>query len=373
MSTLFLDLASLNKKKIFWIINIGGWFGIYLLITIYDSERSFSWQYTYLGISYYISGFGLTIFLRRFFKSRLKKIPSILHLLSFILLSGFLSTLMVYFLHIILCFPIYLRPTFSETLQNQKLITFFIQILTSAHIMIIFLVFCTWNTLYFGINSWWNLTEEKDRANQAQLMTKNAELAMLRYQLNPHFLFNSLNSIWALADDDPKATKCMITELSEFLRYSLISNDKTTNPLEYELDALKNYFAIEKRRYQSNLIVEFDIDPATRKIPVISFLIQPFIENAIKFGMKTSPMPLRIRISTERKGNCLLITIFNTGRWIEPKNANRFYDVLTGTGIGLNNAFKRLEIVYPKQHIINIEKDSSFVRVNIEINLNHES
>jgi two-component system LytT family sensor kinase len=373
MKNSILQLRSLNKNSLFWILNVGGWLGISILTFIYDRSELVSWHYFYMVYTYYFLGFMVTILLRRFYKSRLKHFSSIHRFLYYIILSALLSSLIIYILHSILCIPLYLKSDLPSVQQSQILKDFFLRTFFTANMLIIFLIICAWSTLYLGINFWLNLREELVRSNQVQLMARNAQLEMLRYQLNPHFLFNSLNSIWALADDDPKATKSMINELSEFLRYSLLSNDKTFNPLEYELDALKNYFAIEKRRYQNNLFVELDIDPETKEIPVISFLIQPFVENAIKFGMKTSRMPLRIKISTKKILNGLKIIIYNTGHWIDPDFTGRFDDALPGTGIGLDNIIKRLEIVYPGQHKFFIEKESSFVRVNIEISNDHDS
>ena len=347
--------------------------GISLLTYIYNQSELVSWHYFYLVYTYYFLGLIATIILRQYYKSRLKMISSIPGFLLFVFISALISTLLVYVVHSILCLPLYIKPELPQIQQVQVLKDFFLKTFFSANMLIIFLVISGWSTLYLGINFWLNLREEQNRATQAQFMAQNAQLEILRYQLNPHFLFNSLNSIWALADDDPKATKSMITELSEFLRYSLLSNNKAYNPLEYELDALKNYFAIEKKRYQNNLNVEFDIDPEAKEIPVISFLIQPFVENAIKFGMKTSPMPLTIKISAVKTIKGLKISVYNTGRWIDPGHSESFEEILPGMGTGLKNAKKRLEILYPGKHIFYIEKESSFVRVNIEIGNDHDS
>jgi len=367
MNIAFHNLRSLKKNNLFWILNTGGWLGISLLTYIYDRSELVSWHYFYVVYTYYLLGFIATIILRWFYKSRLKQITSITRFLLFVFLSAFTSALLVYIVHNLVCLPLYINPEQSQTVQIQILKDFLVKTFLSANMLIIFLVICGWSTLYLGINFWLNLKDEQDRTIQANFLAQNAQLEMLRYQLNPHFLFNALNSIWALADDDPKATKSMINELSEFLRYSLLANNKTFNSFEYELMALKNYFAIEKKRYQDNLQVEFDIDPETKEMPVISFLIQPFVENAIKFGMKTSPMPLGIKISSVRTPESLKISVLNTGFWIDSEYSARFNELMPGTGTGLANAIKRLEIVYPGMHKFYIEKEPSFVRVNIEI------
>lgn len=369
----FNDLRSVSKNTLFWILNIGGWLGISILTYIYDRNELISWHYFYLVYTYYILGLAATLILRKFYRSLLKEISSIPLFLITVLVYSLISTLLIYVVRSIMCLPLYINPGLLQNQQIQILKDFFLQSLLTANMLIIFLVICGWSTLYIGISFWFNLKEEQDRTNQANYLARNAQFEMLCYQLNPHFLFNSLNSVCALADDDPKAAKTMITELSEFLRYSLLSNNKTLNPLEYELDAIKNYLSIEKKRFQDNLHVEFDIDPGTKEIPVINFLIQPFVENAIKFGMRSSPMPLSVRISSVKTAGSLKISVFNTGHWVEQENPARFEEVSPGTGTGLANAIKRLEIIYPGMHRFYIEKEPSFVRVNIEIVYDHGS
>jgi len=342
-----------------------------LLTYIYNRSELVSWFYFYVIYTYYVLGMVVTLVLRRYYRSRLKRILSIPRLILFILYSALISAVLIYIFHSILCLPFYFQYDQTIVQQVPGLKIFFLGTLLSANMLFIFLVICGWSALYFGINFWHYLKEEEVRSNQANLLAQKAQLQMLRYQLNPHFLFNSLNSISALADEDPKLIRRMIAELSKFLRYSLISNDKSVNPLENELDALENYLSVEKRRFQKNLKVEFDIDPETREISVISFLIQPFVENAIKFGMKSSKMPLLIKISTQKIEDGIRVSVYNSGQWIEHDDTNQSKDHYSGTGIGVTNTISRLKLAYPERHKFFIEKKSSFVMVNIEIYSNN--
>jgi len=191
---------------------------------------------------------------------------------------------------------------------------------------------------------------------------------MLRYQLNPHFLFNSLNSARALIDEDPRAAREMITELSEFLRYSLVDKDIAFRPLRDELRALQHYLSIEKKRFEEKLLIRYEVDPATEERRILGFLIHPLIENAIKYGMKTSETPLKLLIRANLDQGYLMIRICNSGRWIEMDE----HDGTTGngTGTGLVNVQKRLENAYPNNHIFRIEKQENQVCIIIGI---HES
>ena len=196
------------------------------------------------------------------------------------------------------------------------------------------------------------------------MLAKRSQLQMLRYQLNPHFLFNALNSVRALIEENEEQAKNMITELSEFLRYSLMNNNHADIPLKHEIEALRHYFSIEKKRYEDKLDIDFDIEPEAEDYPVISFLIHPLAENAIKYGMRTSSMPLKIRIKAKVQENRLKLMVCNTGRWLESGNdKNRGQS----TGTGLENVKQRLENAFPHHHHFKIHKTRDQVHVLMEI------
>ena len=116
-----------------------------------------------------------------------------------------------------------------------------------------------WSALYLGVKNWRSWQQERENALQSSALAKKAQLEMLRYQLNPHFLFNALNSIRASVDEDATRAKQMITQLSEFLRYSLLHESAKKIPLREEIEAVRNYLAIEKIRFEDKLTVEFDV------------------------------------------------------------------------------------------------------------------
>jgi LytS/YehU family sensor histidine kinase len=188
---------------------------------------------------------------------------------------------------------------------------------------------------------------------------------MLRYQMNPHFLFNSLNSIRALISENKKNAKTMVTELSEFLRYSLLSESCTEAPLSHEIEAIRHYYAIEKIRFEDRLEITFDIAPMAEEYPIISFLIHPLVENAVKYGMRTSPMPLKIHVTARADDHRLSVNVCNTGKWIEPGDYSASGNI--GTGTGLENVRKRLFSSYPNRHTFGIEPESDCVSVKFEI------
>jgi hypothetical protein len=221
-------------------------------------------------------------------------------------------------------------------------------------------IILAWSALYFSIRTWQDWRHESRRAEEAIRLRDTTELQMLRYQLNPHFLFNALNSVRALIEEDKETAKTAITELSEFLRYSLTSRAETTVPLKDELQALRHYFSIQKIRYENRLEVQWAIDPLAEDYPVLSFLLQPLVENAVKYGMETSVMPLRIRIAAERLPDRFRLTVSNSGRWITPNTG-------AGSGVGLENVQKRLANAYSNRVEFSSNETDGWVHVRIGI------
>lgn len=222
-----------------------------------------------------------------------------------------------------------------------------------------------WTLVYLGIKTWreWKLQEQ--RTEKANLLAQTAQLQMLRYQLNPHFLFNAMNSIRALIDENETKARELITELSEFLRYSLDSKDYSDVPLKHEIEAIRHYFAIQKKRYEDKLEVVYDIEPQAAEFPVLSFLVHPLVENAVKYGMRTSPMPLVVHLKAKILDGALMIEVSNTGRWVEPGDQEEH--LRAGTGTGLDNVRRRLENAFPGRHRFEVVEKEGRVHIQLEI------
>jgi LytS/YehU family sensor histidine kinase len=224
-------------------------------------------------------------------------------------------------------------------------------------------VFIGWSGLYFGIKFWMEWVSQKEKTDNALLLARNAQFEMLRYQLNPHFLFNTLSSIRALISEENLKAREIITKISEFLRYTLIDNENNEVSLSREIEVIKNYLDIEKVRFEDELIVTFNIDERAGDFPVPIFLIHPLVENAIKHGMQTSPIPLKIVITALIEDGWLSISVFNTGKWRE--NLNRNYE-----GRGLENIKRRLEIYCPGRYTFDMVKNEDSVEIKMSFKKN---
>ena len=223
--------------------------------------------------------------------------------------------------------------------------------------------FIGWSALYFGVKFWQDRMIQKDRAAKARALAQTAQLQMLRYRMSPHFLFNTLNAIRALIAENKSSAKTMVTELADYLRFALVSKNYENVPFKDEMESVRHYFNIQKMRYENKLDVAFDIDPAADDYPIISFLLHPLAENAVKFGLSTSPLPLRIRIGAAVRQGVLRIDIVNSGSWVEPGPEEK--DALIPKGLA--NVRRRLADAYPQKHRFEISEKEGAVHVRLTL------
>jgi len=357
----------MNKNKSiqlnFWQYQLIGWISFVIVI----QARDFLQKYGLIGLSkvsldYFLYqtlweatfdfiGFALTLLMWPIYRKVYRKKKSVFILLTISVIVSFLFSF-IWQLSTLSITPVF-KPGFVP-LYDEYL---FVWAIWRTPVLL------GWSLFYFGIKFWkdWNI--EHNRAEKANLLAQSAQLQMLRYQLNPHFLFNSLNSIRAMVEEDKQTTKDMLTELAEFLRYSLLSKNYSDVPLREELNAIRHYFAIEKHRFEEDLEIVYDIDPEAEDFPVLSFLIHPLVENAVKHGMQTSPMPLKIKIEAKLNSGNLAVTISNTGKWLPQSDSVN----PTGTGTGLKNIQSRLEQAFPGRHRFEIGQKGEEVTAFIEI------
>lgn len=205
----------------------------------------------------------------------------------------------------------------------------------SAGVLLFGLVVMTYYLFISAIN----LAEKASRQAQLEALVKEAELKVLRSQLNPHFLFNSLNSISSLTITDPEKARDMIVKLSEFMRYSLSGKNEQPVTLRQELDNLHLYLDIEKIRFRERLICEEDIDQRCMGALMPSMLLQPLYENAIKYGVYESTEPIVIKTTATYDSGNIRLSVYNT---IDPTVVS----VKKGTGTGLSNVRNRLNLFF---------------------------
>lgn len=221
------------------------------------------------------------------------------------------------------------------------------------------IVFMGWSFGYFWLKAEGALRTTARVAEEAVREAQRMELRMLRAQLDPHFLFNSLNGITAEIPEHPDSAIEMTRELSDYLRYSLDHRKKSTGPLSDELDAMQAYLDIEKARFGDELSVTIDATPEARWAQVPSFLLQPLVENAIKHGQLHDGQPMEIAIRARTEGSRLSILVTNTGS-LESGG-------LPHDGLGLDTLARRLDLHYPHRHEFALRSSGGVVAAELQL------
>ncbi len=220
----------------------------------------------------------------------------------------------------------------------------------TAGVLIFFLIIL----VYYLFLSATKLAEKASRQAQLESLVREAELKILRSQINPHFLFNSLNSISSLTVTDPVKAREMIVKLSDFMRYSLSSRNDQPVTLRNEMESLRLYLEIEKIRFSDRLVIEEEISDECLPALLPGLLLQPLYENAVKHGVYESTDRVTIRTSVRRDGDWVVISVTNN---IDPEA------IVTrkGAGIGLKNVRGRLELFYGEKGEMTVTRnDDSF-------------
>jgi len=228
-----------------------------------------------------------------------------------------------------------------------------------------FYIILSWSVLYFGTKYYQMLQKEKQNVLSANAVAHQAQLKMLRYQLNPHFLFNTLNAISTLIlVEENKTANSMVTKLSEFLRYSLDKDPMKKVSLATEIQALKLYLAIEEVRFEDRLKVNFNIAQDCEQALVPSMILQPLAENAIKHAIAVQEQGGTITISVNRFGNDLLLEVADNGPGADIVDGNLHRE----SGVGLVNTRERLNAMYRGNFSLVVSNNTpSGVKVNIRM------
>jgi len=345
-----------HKSTTFWLLHASGWgiYGILHFLVYYFGKLTTLTDILAVGITF-LTGFIISLLLRYIYRDIGYKKRPISYIFGIVILSSAITANFWY------CFDVFCSIPFWGF---NKFIIWFAKLELQMYFRAVFfntIILLCWSALYFVINFWIEWKYQTEQTEKANLLAESAQLQMLRYQLNPHFLFNALNSIRALIEEDKILARTMVTELAEFLRYALISKTYRDVPLSHEIEAIRHYFAIEKKRYEDKLEIELDIESQAEDFPVLSFLIHPLVENAVKYGMRTSTMPLKIQLKARVISDSLHIQVCNSGSWFEHEDMNQD----TGTKTGIDNVKKRLENAFPEKYEFKIIKEDSRVCVFI--------
>ncbi|WP_084407240.1 sensor histidine kinase [Aestuariibacter salexigens] len=341
-----------NKDRLFWTLHTGGWFGFALIYYIgsFLHDMRTVWVFVILLNAY--AGWLFTIPLRYVYRWAWNKdfVPSLLIVGASAYIVALLWTVAK---------NITLWEIYKHGWEPEQWFQYFTNTINSL-VMIV-----CWTGLYFGIKNFQMLQKEKQNALTASTMAHQAHLKMLRYQLNPHFLFNTLNAISTLIlMKENKTADAMVSRLSDFLRYSLDNDPIKKVPLQQEIKALSLYLEIEKVRFDERLEVKWDISEKCNDALVPSMILQPLIENAIKYAISKLEQGGRICISAKHFGRDLLLEVSDNGPGADIVDGKLSRE----NGVGLPNIQERLQSLYNSNYSFVIEHNKpTGLKVSIRI------
>lgn len=218
-----------------------------------------------------------------------------------------------------------------------------------------------WSALYFAIRYMREGMDRELRLVQSENARRESELKMLRAQMDPHFLFNALNTIRSGIDHRSSELIRLVEALSGYLRFSLAHRNDNFVKAGDEFEALADYLTIEKARFRDDLVIDCHFEEAASQCMIPGFLLQPLVENAVKHERKTSPRPLRVVVRAAMEGDLLEMSVANTGTWDDFPRAEPAH------GLALENLRHRLAILYPDRQTITIATGDGWVRVTLRI------
>ena len=322
-----------DKNRAFWILQSAGWAGYFLLRSLGGLANGMGLLFLVPSLLNTATGYSLTLLMASIFRRLIHRQPLLTWGVSIIVVliaSAAFSTI-----------EVWAHATFYRPGEMPSGVQFL------GAILLDFSLLAAWAALYYGINFYLLLEEQSDQLSRLELQASSAQLAMLRYQLNPHFLFNTLNSISTLVLlKETQRANAMLSRLSSFLRYTLVNEPTGQVTLAQEVETLKLYLEIEKMRFEDRLRPSFELDPAVAKARLPSLLLQPLVENAIKYAVTPQEDGADISVSARLVVDRVLITVADTGPGLNDRRARPSYS----TGVGLANIRDRLAQAYGADH-----------------------
>jgi two-component system, LytTR family, sensor kinase len=339
-----------DKNRAFWILQTAGWTGYFILRALSGFANNLGPILIVHTAILTATGYSLTLLMGSLFRRLIAMRPMftlILSLLAVVLSAGTFSIIETWSV------STFLRPDLRPA-----------GVAYMGAILLNFALLAAWAALYYGINYFLLLEDEIKQRERLESQASSAQLAMLRYQLNPHFLFNTLNSISTLVLlKQTERANAMLARLSSFLRYTLANEPTAKVTLAQEVETLKLYLEIEKMRFEDRLRPHFRIEPDTIGARLPSLLLQPLIENAIKYAVTASESGADIWITANRQGQGVRIEVADNG-----SGEGGDLAASPSTGVGLANIRDRLAQAYGPAHgFTTRENDKGGFSVILEI------
>lgn len=330
----------MNKLKLYWTLQLGGWItfaSVQILgFVLIGGAKLSVFQITFWGLEAAL--FLLVTHLYRYFIIQKQWLGlNMARLIPRVILAVFTLGIIVYTLRMLISWPLGMyNPEIALRPANIIGLTF-------VYALILFL----WSVLYFI----YHYFERYNTSLKHQAAMNEIELSNLKAQLNPHFIFNALNSIRALVDENPKKSKHSITQLSSLLRSSLMTDKKKLTSFNEELNIVKDYLGLETIRFEERLQTSFDIHPDSNMYLVPPLMLQTLVENGVKHGISKLMKGGSISLQTKVNEDKFVIRIRNSGQYKVNGSSQK------PSGLGLKNSKQRLDLIFGDRASITVSNE----------------
>jgi len=345
----------LTRKQLYWLSQVTGWtIFVGTNLFIISSFEAITWQRILVFIFLAIDGIVFTHILRAvILKNNWLNLP-LIKIIPRVLISSIVTGTIIYAF-------VFAASYVADTLKPEEF-NIIRPFAGSVNVSILVLL---WSLIYFTFHYMENYRKKEIESLIWEAAVKDYELKTLKSQLNPHFMFNAMNSIRALIEEDPESAKVAITKLSNILRYSLQMERMERVPLEDEVETVKNYLDLERIRFEDRLKYKIDIDRITNKIEIPPMMIQTLVENGIKHGIakrtEGGEVQLKSKMITTSNGPKLKIEIRNSGHFSEEQ-------LKSSNGFGVSNTKHRLNLLFGDEaHFAIQNENGNTVLAEIEI------
>lgn len=352
-----------GRKKIYWLAQFSGW-GLFVLGNILSAsfqEIRYPNIHSSLGDIPSIYLISLFIFFIGIFSTHLFRSLVIQWKWSVMSIGRLLPRMLISALVLSLCFTTFNTLMTDLISGEMPLVKSTRSVFFWQNVLNFMVIFMLWEIIYFAVHVFENWKKEEILNLQLTASKTEFELQSLKAQMNPHFMFNSMNSIRALVDENPEKAKQAITMLSVILRSNLTLGKRQTIPLKEELELVEKYLALEKIRFEERLRVKLEVDPALLQFEIPPFMLQTLVENGVKHGISKQLQGGEMRIQVTGDDKAMKIAITNSGTY-QPKH--------NGEGIGLINTRQRLQLLYGDQAGIDVASSHNEVTISVIIPIN---
>ena len=340
----------LNKKKLYWYAQLLGWLVYVFIVGVFNklNGSEVTPELIYSLLSIYLIGLSVS----HLYKAIINKFKWMKYSLAF-LVPRVLGSVLIFGVFVYLIQTLVLEVLIAKGKFQFDFADAFPKIINWTLLLLL------WSLLYFLFHFINNYKKEEIKNLKWQAAKNEIELNKIKSQLNPHFIFNSMNSIRALVDENPLLAKDAITQLSNVLRNSLLIGKKKLIPLSDELKIVDDYLSLEKTRFEEKLTIVKKMDEQSMTFLVPPLMIQTLVENGIKHGTSKLASGGTIELITTIKNNHLHIVIYNSGFYDKEKESE--------TGFGIVNTIQRLQLMYHDNAKFSIENENDRVKTTLII------